>query len=425
MLDIKFIRENPDLVKENIKKKFQDDKLPMVDTLLKADEEYRAILKKSENLRHERNKITSEINEGKKAGKDVSALLEQAKNIPAEIKLHEVKRDELKAKIKEYLYVIPNILHESVPIGKNDKENVEIEKIGSPKKFDFEVKSHVEIAEKLGMADFETSADISGNGFYVLKGDLALLNMALINYARDYMVKQGYLYVEPPLMIRKRVLDGVYSKEEIDQMSYKIEDEDLYLIATSEHPMIGMYVGKTLEKKQLPVKITGYSACFRREIGSHGIDEKGLYRTHQFHKQEMIVICEPEDSYKFYDEMLKHSIEIFKSLGIPIRIFESCSGDLGDLKAKGADLEAWSPRRETYFEITSITNMEASQARRLGIKVQGKEGKYYAHTLNNTVIATSRAMVAILENFQNKDGSVDLPEVLWPYMGGLKKLVKK
>lgn len=425
MLDIRFIRQNPDKVKKNIKKKFQDDKLQMVDALLKADEEYRAILKQSEKLRHDRNKITSEINELKKQGKDVSAQLEQAKKIPTKIKELEIKRDELRNEIRGYLFVIPNILHESVPKGKDATENVEIEKIGKPKKFDFEVKGHVEIAEELGMADFETSAEISGNGFYILKGDLALLNMALINYARDYMVKQDYLYVEPPLMIRKRILNGVYSKEEIDQMSYKIEDEDLYLIATSEHPMIGMYMGKLLEKKELPVKITGYSACFRREIGSHGIDEKGLYRTHQFHKQEMIVICEPEDSYKFYDEMLNHSINIFKNLGIPIRVLESCSGDLGDLKAKGCDLEAWSPRREAYFELTSITNMESSQARRLGIKVKGKEGKYYAHTLNNTAIATSRAIVAILENFQNKDGSVDIPKALQPYMGGLKKLERK
>lgn len=425
MLDIRFIRENPDKVKENIKRKFQDDKLPMVDKLLKADEEYRAILKQSEKLRHDRNNITSEINELKKQGKDVSAQLKQAKEIPAKIRELEVKRDELREEVRGYLFAIPNILHKSVPNGKDATENVEIEKIGKPKKFDFEIKGHVEIAESLGMADFETSAEISGNGFYILKGDLALLNMALINYARDYMVKQGYLYVEPPLMIRKRVLNGVYSKEEIDQMSYKIEGEDLYLIATSEHPMIGMYMGKLLEKKELPVKITGYTACFRREIGSHGIDEKGLYRTHQFHKQEMIVICEPEDSYKFYDEMLKHSINLFKELGIPIRVFESCSADLGDLKAKGCDLEAWSPRREAYFEITSITNMESSQARRLGIKVQGKEGKYYAHTLNNTAIATSRVMVAILENFQNKDGSVDIPKALQPYIGGLKKLERK
>jgi len=424
MLDIKFVRENPDKVKENIKKKFQEDKLPLVDKLLKADVDYRAVLKESENLRHERNKITAKISELKKQGKNAAELLAQAKEIPDKIKNIEVKRDELKAEIKDYLYTIPNMIHESVPTGKNDKENVEIQRIGEPKKFDFEVKSHVEIAENLGMADFTTSGEISGNGFYILKGNLGLLNMALINYSRDYMVKQGYLYVEPPLMIRKKVLTGVYSNEEIDQMAYKLDGEDLYLIATSEHPMIGMYINKTLDKKELPVKITGYSACFRREIGSHGIDEKGLYRTHQFHKQEMIVICEPEDSYKFYDEMLEHSINVFKGLEIPIRILECCSGDLADLKAKSCDLEAWSPRQNKYFEITSLTNMEGSQARRLKIKIQGKDGKYYAHTLNNTVIATSRAMVAILENFQNKDGSVTIPKALRPYMNGLEKLEK-
>ncbi len=424
MLDIKFVRENPDKVKENIKKKFQEDKLPLVDKLLKADVDYRAVLKESENLRHERNKITAKISELKKQGKNAAELLAQAKEIPDKIKNLEVKRDELKAEIKDYLYTIPNMIHESVPTGKNDKENVEIQRIGEPKKFDFEVKSHVEIAENLGMADFTTSGEISGNGFYILKGNLGLLNMALINYSRDYMVKQGYLYVEPPLMIRKKVLTGVYSNEEIDQMAYKLDGEDLYLIATSEHPMIGMYINKTLDKKELPVKITGYSACFRREIGSHGIDEKGLYRTHQFHKQEMIVICEPEDSYKFYDEMLEHSINVFKGLEIPIRILECCSGDLADLKAKSCDLEAWSPRQNKYFEITSLTNMEGSQARRLKIKIQGKDGKYYAHTLNNTVIATSRAMVAILENFQNKDGSVTIPKALRPYMNGLEKLEK-
>jgi len=314
MLDIKFVRENPDKVKENIKKKFQEDKLPLVDKLLKADVDYRAVLKESENLRHERNKITAKISELKKQGKNAAELLAQAKEIPDKIKNLEVKRDELKAEIKDYLYTIPNMIHESVPTGKNDKENVEIQRIGEPKKFDFEVKSHVEIAENLGMADFTTSGEISGNGFYILKGNLGLLNMALINYSRDYMVKQGYLYVEPPLMIRKKVLTGVYSNEEIDQMAYKLDGEDLYLIATSEHPMIGMYINKTLDKKELPVKITGYSACFRREIGSHGIDEKGLYRTHQFHKQEMIVICEPEDSYKFYDEMLEHSINECSSI---------------------------------------------------------------------------------------------------------------
>jgi len=362
----------------------------------------------------------------KKQGKNPKEFLKKAKLIPEKIKKIEDKQAKLDKRIMEILFIIPNIIHESVPIGKNDKENVENEVIGKPKKFDFEVKSHVEIAEKLGMADFETSAETSGTGFYFISGDLALLNMALINFARDYMVSQGYDYVEPPLMIRKKVLEGVYSNEEIEQMSFKIEDEDLYLIATSEHPLIGMFINKTLQKSDLPVRVTGYSACFRREIGSHGIDEKGLFRTHQFHKQEMIVICEPEDSYKFYDEMMAHSKEVFKRLGLPIRELECCSGDLADLKAKSADLEAWSPRKNGYFEITSCTNMEEAQARRLKTRIDDGHGnKYYAHTLNNTVIATSRALVAILENFQNKDGTVDIPKALWPYMGGKKKLEMK
>ncbi len=423
MLDPKFIRENPDKVKENIKKKFQDKKIPLVDEFLKLDEKKRDLMQRSQKLRQERNTLNAGINEAKKQGKDLKELLEKAKDIPEKLKKIEDKLAELESRVMEILFIIPNMMHESVPIGRNDKENVEVEKIGEPKRFGFEVKSHVEIAEKLGMVDFETSAETSGNGFYYLKGDLGLLNMALINFARDYMVSQGYEYVEPPLMIRKKVLEGVYSNEEIEAMSYKIEDEDLYLIATSEHPLIGMFINKTLDKKVLPVKITGYSACFRREIGSHGIDEKGLYRTHQFNKQEMIVICEPEDSYKLYEEMMGHSKEVFKRLGIPIRELECCSGDLADLKAKSADLEAWSPRKDGYFEITSCTNMEEAQARRLRIRIDDGHGnRYFAHTLNNTVIATSRALVAILENFQNKDGTVDIPEALLPYMGGKNKL---
>ena len=422
MLDIKFIRENPDKVKENIKKKFQDNKLELVDKLLAADKQHRELMKESQELRHKRNIITDDINKAKKEGKDAKKLIEKAKEIPAKIKKIEEKQNSLAVEIKDCLYKIPNMIHESVPIGKDEKENVEIKKIGTPKDFAFEVKNHVVIAEELGVVDFDTSAEISGKGFYILKGDLALLNMALINYARDYMIKQDYTYVEPPLMIRENVLTGVYSTSEIEEMAFKIEDEDLYLIATSEHPMIGMFINKTIDEKKLPIKITGYSMCFRREIGSHGIDEKGLYRTHQFNKQEMIVICKPEDSYKFYDEMLNHSINIFKGLGLPIRVLECCSGDLADLKAKSCDLEVWSPRQKKYAEITSMTNMEEAQARRLNIKVADGKNKYFAHTLNNTVIATSRAIVAILENYQNKDGSVTIPKVLRPYMGGKDKI---
>jgi len=422
MLDIKYIREHPDEVKENIKKKFQEQKIEKVDILLEKDSRYKSLLKEIEELRAKRNKVSEEINKLKKEGKDASSFISEAKEIPEKIKKDEEELGKLKDDITSILMILPNMIHESVPIGKDDSENVVREVIGEPRKFDFDVKSHVDIVEGLGVADFDISAETSGTGFYYLKGDLALLNMALVNFARDYMVSQGYQYVEPPLMIRKRVLEGVYSHEEIEEMSYKIDGEDLFLIATSEHPLIGMFIGKTLQKEQLPVKITGFSACFRKEIGSHGIDEKGLYRTHQFNKQEMIVICEPEDSYKFYDEMIGHSKEVFRRLGLPFRERECCSADLADLKAKSADLEAWSPRKNDYFEITSCTNMEAAQARRLGIKVTDGKEKYFAHTLNNTVIATSRAMVAILENYQNKDGSVDVPEALQPYMNGKKRI---
>jgi len=422
LLDIKFIRENSKKVKENIKKKFQNEKIKKVDELLVKEKKYRELLQRSEKLRASRNKITSEINQVKKQGGNVSKLIREAKDIPDKIKETEETQNNLKREIKEILYIIPNMIHKSVPVGKNDKENKVREIIGKPKKFNFQIKNHVEVGEKLGIVDFDTSAKTSGNGFYYLKGDLALLNMALVNYARDYMVKQGYEYIEPPLMIRENILTGVYSHEEIEQMSYKIEGEDLFLIATSEHPLIGMFINQTIKKEDLPIKITGFSSCFRKEIGSHGIDEKGLYRTHQFNKQEMIVICEPEDSYKFYDEMNKHSKTIFKKLGLPIRELECCSGDLGDLKAKSSDLEVWSPRKKEYFEITSLTNMEAAQARRLNIKITDSKQKYFAHTLNNTVIATSRAMVAILENYQNKDGSITIPKALVPYMGGKTKI---
>ncbi len=426
MIDINLIRTNPKLVKDNIRKKFQDKKLLLVDKVKKLDEEWRKLKQELDKLRHERNKVSEKINKAKKQEKqeEFQKLIRKAKQIPVDIEKIEFKANKLKKQIKEIMYIIPNIIHKSVPIGENDKENVEIKKIGTPKKFSFPVKSHVELGEELGMLDFDTSAKTSGKGFYFLKGDIALLNMAMINFARDHMVKYGFEYVEPPLMIRENILTGVYSHEEIEQMSYKIEGEDLFMIATSEHPLIGQFINKTLVKSELPIKQTAYSMCFRKEIGSHGIDEKGIYRTHQFNKQEMILICEPEDSYKWYDKMLQYSIEVFKALEIPIRIFECCSGDLADLKAKSCDLEAWSPRQDKYFEITSLTNMEEAQARRLGIKVQDKDKKYYAHTLNNTVIATSRALVSIMENNQQKDGSIKIPKALWPYMGG-KKVIKK
>ncbi len=426
MIDIKLIRENTQLVKDNIKKKFQLDKIALVDKIKKNDETWRELKAEVDKLRSERNKVSLEISEAKKKGKSITALMKKAKDIPDKIAKIETEADKLKEIIDESLKKIPNIIHSSVPIGKDATQNVEKDTIGKVKDFDYPIENHGELAERLGIADFTTSAETSGNGFYYLKGDLALLNQALISYARDFMVTKGYLYMEPPLMIRKKILEGVYSSAEIDQMAYKIEGEDLYLIATSEHPVIGMFINKTLKKEDLPLKITAYSMCFRKEIGSHGLDEKGLYRTHQFNKQEMVVICRPEDSYKYYDELIKISKELFENLQVPIRELESCSGDLADLKAKGADLEAWSPRQKKFFEITSVTNMEEAQARRLNIKfVDEQNNRRFVHTLNNTAIATSRALVAIMENHQNKDGSINIPKVLQPYMHGKKVIGKK
>lgn len=426
MIDIKLIRENPEIVKANIKKKFQENKLVVVDNVKEKDSKWRKLKAEADNLRRERNKVSKEISELKKAGKDAFALMKKAKTIPERINEMETQTSNLEKEIEDLMKQIPNILHKSVPIGKDSSQNVIREIIGKPVIPTFPVVNHAELGEKIGVLDFDSSAKTSGNGFYFMKGDLALLNQALISYARDFMIKKGYLYIEPPLLIRKEILAGVYSNSEIDAMAYKIENEDLYLIATSEHPLIGMFIGKTLQNKDLPIKITGYSMSFRKEVGSHGIDEKGLFRTHQFNKQEMIIICKPEDSYKYYDELLSLSKQLFKSLKIPIREFESCSGDLADLKAKGADLEAWSPRQKKYFEITSVTNMEEAQARRLGIKFIDEKGeKRYVHTLNNTAVATSRALVAIMENFQNKDGSITIPKVLVPYMFGKKKIEAK
>jgi len=427
MIDIKLIRENPNLVKENIKKKFQNEKLPLVDKVKKLDEQWRKLKFQADNLRKQRNQISQEINKAKKSkdNKLAQQLIKKAKEIPDKIKKTEEKSDKLTKEIKQLMLQIPNIIHSSVPIGKNDKANVEIKKFGKTTKPSFKPKNHVELGESLGVLDFETSAKTSGNGFYFIKGKLAELNMALINFARDYMIKQGFEYVEPPLMIRKEILTGVYSNAEIEAMAYKIEDEDLYLIATSEHPLIGQFISKTLPKKELPIIQTGYSMCFRKEIGSHGINEKGIYRTHQFNKQEMIVICEPGDSYKWYNKMLQFTVDIFKALEIPFRILECCSGDLADLKAKSCDLEAWSPIQQKYFEITSLTNMEEAQARRLNIKINDGKINYFAHTLNNTVIATSRVLVAIMENHQQKDGSIKIPKALWKYAGFKEIKLKK
>jgi len=426
MIDIKLIRENPEFVKENIKKKFQEAKLPLVDEVKKKDEEWRKLKTEADALRAERNKVSKEINEARKAGKKTDILMKKASEIPDKIAEVEAKTSKLETEIHNIMMQIQNIIHKSVPIGKDALQNVVREVMGKPTEFKFPIKNHVELGEALNILDCDTSAKTSGNGFYYLKGDLALLNQALINYSRDFMVSKGYEYIEPPLMIRGEILNGVYSSADIAAQAYKIEGEDLFLIATSEHPLIGMFIGKTLSHKELPVKITGYSMCFRKEIGSHGINEKGIYRTHQFNKQEMVIICRPEDSYRYYDELLGLSKELFKKLKIPIREFESCSGDLSDIKAKGADLEAWSPVQKKYFEITSVTNMEGAQARRLNIKFIDEKGeKKYAHTLNNTAIATSRAMVVILENCQQKDGSIKIPDVLVPYMSGKKVIEAK
>ena len=393
-----------------------------MDKVKKLDDEWRKLKYKVDNLRSERNKISKEINKVKKSKAKKEALIKKAKKIPEEIAKIEKKAKKLREEINRIIHEIPNIIHESVPIGKDESENVEIEKIGKPKKLGFAVKNHIELGEKLGMLDFDVSAKVSGKGFYYLKGDLALLSMALINFARDYMIKKDFEYVEPPLMIKKEILHGVYSNKEIKAMAYKVENENLYLIATSEHPLIGQFINQTLKKKELPIKQTAYSMCFRKEIGSHGIEEKGLFRTHQFNKQEMIVICEPSESYKWYDKMLKYSVDIFKALEIPVRVLECCSGDLADLKAKSCDLEAWSPQQKKYYEIGSLSNMEEAQARRLNIKIIDKGKRYFAHTLNNTVIATSRVLIALMENNQQKDGSIKVPKVLWKYMCGKKKI---
>lgn len=426
MIDINLIRENPEIVKKNIKKKFQEEKIELVDKVLKLDEKWRMQKQKGDSLRAERNKVSKEINKAKKEKDEEKSkkLIKKAKEIPEEISKNEEKEKEVYSKIRKIMYNIPNIIHESVPIGKDDSENVEIEKF--PKKIpekNFEVKHHSEIAEIIDGVDFESARETSGNGFYYLTGDLALMHSALMAFARDYMVQKGFKYVIPPFMIRSQVVDGVMSFEEKEGMMYKIKDEDLYMIGTSEHSIIGKFINKKINGKDIPITLTSYSPCFRKEVGSHGIEEKGLYRLHQFEKQEMVVICNPEESYKWYEKMLKYTVEVFQKLKIPVRTFECCSGDLADLKAKSADIEAWSPRQKKYWEAGSCSNLTDAQARRLNIRIE-KEGKiYFAHTLNNTVLASPRALIAILENNQNKDGSVNIPEVLRPYMQN-KKIIK-
>jgi len=427
MLDIKFVRENPDLVKENIKKKFQDQKLGLVDEVINLDKKYRELQLSGDTLRMERNSLSKEIGNLMREGKKDEAESTKAKVNEINSKLENIEKDtdEYSVKIKEIMMRIPNIIHESVPIGKNDTENVEIQKYGEPFVPDYEIPYHTDIMERLNGIDLDSARRVAGNGFYYLIGDIARLHSAVISYARDFMINKGFTYCVPPFMIRSDVVTGVMSFEEMDAMMYKIEGEDLYLIGTSEHSMIGKFKGQILPKAELPYTMTSYSPCFRKEKGAHGIEERGVYRIHQFEKQEMIVVCEPEDSYKWYDKMWSYTVELFRSLDIPVRTLECCSGDLADLKAKSCDVEAWSPRQQKYFEVGSCSNLTDAQSRRLGIRIKGEKGNYFAHTLNNTVVAPPRMLIAFLENNYNQDGSINIPEILRPYMGGIEKIIPK
>ncbi|MCQ2527830.1 MAG: serine--tRNA ligase [Saccharofermentans sp.] len=423
MIDIKFLRANPDIVKENIKKKFQDDKLPMVDEVIALDSEYRECKTRVEYLRSQRNSISKQIGmlmgQGKKD--EAEAIKKQVTDMAAEMAELDAKETELSEKIDKIMRVIPNIIDPSVPIGKDDSENVEIEKFGEPFTPDFEVPYHVDIMEKLNGIELDPARDTSGNGFYYLCGDIARLHSAILSYARDFMIDRGFTYYIPPFMIRSSVVTGVMSFAEMENMMYKIEGEDLYLIGTSEHSMIGKFINTITEEEQLPKTLTSYSPCFRKEVGAHGIEERGVYRIHQFEKQEMIVVCKPEDSMMWYDKLWQNSVDFFRTLDIPVRTLECCSGDLADLKVKSCDVEAWSPRQQKYFEVGSCSNLGDAQARRLGIRIKSSDkskGNYLAHTLNNTVVAPPRMLIAFLENNLNEDGSIRIPEALRMYMGG-------
>ncbi len=426
MLDIKFVRENPDKVKENIKKKFQDKKLELVDKVIKLDEEYREIKVKADNYRKERNEISDNIGalmrEGKK--EEGLALKDKVTKINDELKGLEEKEETLSKEIKEIMFLIPNIVADDVPIGEDDSKNVDIEHIGEPVVPDFEVPYHADIMASFSGLDKEAAARVSGNGFYYLVGDIARLHSAVLSYARDFMINKGFTYCIPPFMIRSDAVDGVMSFEEKEAMMYKVEGEDLYLIGTSEHSMIAKFKDQILKEEELPITMTSYSPCFRKEVGAHGIEERGVYRIHQFEKQEMIVICKPEDSEAWYEKMLNYTVELFRTLDIPVRKLVCCTGDLADLKYRSCDVEAWSPRQKTYFEVGSCSNLTDAQARRLGIRYKDKDGnKTLAHTLNNTVIAPPRMLIAFLENNLQADGTVKIPEALRPYMGGVEKLV--
>ncbi len=425
MIDIKFLRENPDVVKENIKKKFQDSKLPLVDEVIELDAQLRKAQQRGDSLRADRNRISKEIGGFMAKGQkdEAEKAKAQVKEFSDELAALEKQEEELSEKVKKIMMTIPNIIDPSVPIGKDDSENVEITRYGEPVVPDFEIPYHSEIMERLNGIDLDSARRVAGNGFYYLMGDIARLHSAVLAYARDFMIDRGFTYCIPPYMIRSNVVTGVMSFAEMDAMMYKIEGEDLYLIGTSEHSMIGKFIDTILEEDTLPRTLTSYSPCFRKEKGAHGIEERGVYRIHQFEKQEMIVVCKPEDSKMWFDKLWQNTVDLFRSMDIPVRTIECCSGDLADLKVKSYDVEAWSPRQKKYFEVGSCSNLGDAQARRLKIRVNGSDGKkYFAHTLNNTVVAPPRMLIAFLENNLNADGTVNIPEVLRPYMGGKSKI---
>ena len=427
MLDIKFLRENPEIVRENIKKKFQDQKLPLVDEAIDLDAKKRAAQQEADSLRAERNAISKQIGMFMAKGQkdDAEAAKKKVGEFAARLSELEVLEAELDEKLTTVMMTIPNIIDDSVPIGKDDSENVEVQRYGEPIVPDFEIPYHTEIMEKFEGIDLDSARKVAGNGFYYLMGDIARLHSAVISYARDFMINRGFTYCVPPFMIRSNVVTGVMSFAEMDAMMYKIEGEDLYLIGTSEHSMIGKFIDTITPEEKLPYTLTSYSPCFRKEKGAHGIEERGVYRIHQFEKQEMIVVCKPEDSRMWFDKLWQNTVDLFRSLDIPVRTLECCSGDLADLKVKSVDVEAWSPRQKKYFEVGSCSNLTDAQARRLKIRVKGKNGNYLAHTLNNTVVAPPRMLIAFLENNLQDDGSVRIPEALRPYMGGMEKIVKK
>ena len=425
MIDIKLIRENPELVKENIRRKFQNQKLVLVDEVLELDKKNREAKLNGDNLRSDRKKTSEQIGQLMKAGQkdEAEKLRQEVQKINSALEENEALEEKYSNEIKERMMKIPNIMDASVPIGKDDSENVEVQKFGEPTKPDYEIPYHADILDTFNGLDKESAGRTSGMGFYYLVGDIARLHEAMLAYARDYMINNGFTYCIPPFMIRSDVVTGVMSFEEMDAMMYKIENEDLYLIGTSEHSMIGRFKDQIIKKSDLPITMTSYSPCFRKEIGSHGLEERGLYRVHQFEKQEMIVLCEPEDSMNWYNKMWKLSVDLFRNFNVPVRQLDCCSGDLADLKVKSCDIEAWSPRQQKYFEVCSCSTLGDAQARRLGIRAKGEKGNYYVHTLNNTVVATPRGLIAVIENNYNQDGTITVPKVLRPYMGGTAKLV--